>query len=129
MASSGSPSKYLPMTVPNAGTPGAAVANSVMDERSFIASTSPKTSVADRPWVPISIRAHSSMRGPSTGCARYALASVSEAIAYRLDMALNPRPAICGKTNHIQWPRLAPARSSSTARWYVPPVSCAATNR
>jgi len=88
-----------------------------MHERSFIASTPPNMSVADFPSVRATIRAHSSSRGPSTGCSRYARASSSEVIAYRFDIALNPRPAICGKTNHIQWPRLAPARSSSTARW------------
>jgi hypothetical protein len=104
------------MTARNAGSSGAPAANSVMDERSFIASTPPKMSVADRPSVPASMRAHSASRGPSTGCARYACASAMEVIAYRFDIALNPRPAICGKTNHIQCPRLAPARSSATAR-------------
>jgi hypothetical protein len=96
------PSKNLSSTWRKAGSSGAAVMNSVMDERSFIASTPPKMSAADLPSAPASIRAHSCRRGPSTGCARYAFASASEVIAYRFDMALNPRPAICGKTNHIQ---------------------------
>ncbi len=115
MASSGSLSKYLVSTVRNAGR-SVAAANSVIDERSFIASTLPKMSVAVFPSVPATIRAHTSRRGPSTGCSLYACASASELIAYRFDIALNPRPAICGKMNHIQWPRLAPARSSATAR-------------
>jgi hypothetical protein len=38
-------------------------------------------------------------------------------MAYRCDIALNPSPATCGKTNHIQWLTLLPARSSATARW------------
>ena len=35
-------------------------------------------------------------------------------IANRCAMALKPRPATCGKTNHIQWLRLRPRDSSST---------------
>ena len=30
-------------------------------------------------------------------------------------MALWPRPAICGKTNHIQWLCFCPARNSASA--------------
>ena len=32
------------------------------------------------------------------------------------DVGLKPRPAICGKTNHIQWLVLRPRRSSAAAR-------------
>ena len=30
------------------------------------------------------------------------------------DVGLKPSPAICGKTNHIQWDRFSPAASSRT---------------
>ena len=101
----------------NTGSSGATAANSVIDERSFIASTGPKISSAVLPSVRATMLAHSVSRGPSTGWFRYARASASPEIAYRCDIALNPRPATCGKTNHIQWLTLAPARSSATARW------------
>ncbi len=42
MASSGRPSKYRVSTSPKLGSSGAAAANSVMQERSFIASTGPR---------------------------------------------------------------------------------------
>ena len=61
------------------------------------------------------MRAHSISRGPSTAWARYARASSSEEIAYVWDIGLWPSPAICGNTNHIQWLRLRPARSSAAA--------------
>ena len=76
--------------------------NSVIDERSLSASTPPKISAAVLSLVADSIRAHSTSRGPSTGWARYARACARLVIAYRCDIVLNPRPAICGKTNHIQ---------------------------
>src|SRR5690348_7401018 len=45
-------------------------------------------------------------------------------MAKRCDMALDPSPAICGKTNHIQWLVLRPRPSSSrtlamTGPWAV----------
>ena len=36
-------------------------------------------------------------------------------MAYAWATALRPSPAICGKTNHIQWLVLRPWRSSLTA--------------
>jgi hypothetical protein len=69
VASSGSPPKYSSSTSRNTGSSGAAVMNSVIDERSFIASTSPKIAAAGFPSMAASIRAHSTKRGPSTGCA------------------------------------------------------------
>src|SRR6516165_4776343 len=50
-------------------------------------------------------------------------------MAYIRDIGLYPRPAICGKMNHIQWLVLRPLRSSAVAWSYVPPASWAATNR
>ena len=50
---------------------------------------------------------------PRTGCARYARASSSEPMAKCWDIALRPRPAICGKMNQIQWLVLRPRRSSA----------------
>ena len=44
-----------------------------------------------------------------------ALASSKDVIAYIRDAGLYPRPAICGKMNHIQWLVLRPARSSAAA--------------
>ena len=96
------------------GSPAAA--NSVIDERSFMASTGPKIRSADLPSVSATMPAHSRSRGPSIGWARYALASASEEIANSRAIALRPRPATCGNTNHIQWLTLAPARNSATAR-------------
>ena len=61
------------------------------------------------------MRAHSASLDPSTGCATYARASSTDEIAYRIDVALIPSPAICGNTNHIQWPCFRPPRSSATA--------------
>jgi hypothetical protein len=80
VAVSGSPPKNLPSTSPNTGSSGAAVMNSVMDERSLSASTPPKMSCAVL-FVPATMAAHSLSRGPSSGWARYARASSSEAIA------------------------------------------------
>ena len=117
VASSRTPPKCFASTSANTRSCGAAAANSVIDERSFIASTGPKMSSAVLSSVPATMRAHSVSRGPSTGWFRYARASVSPEIAYRWDVALNPRPATCGKTNHIQWLTFRPARSSATARW------------
>ena len=79
--SRGVPSKYCSRTWRNTGSPGAACMNSVMDERSFSASTSPKICSAVRPRRPARMAAHSVSRGPRTGCARYARASASEVIA------------------------------------------------
>ena len=42
-------------------------------------------------------------------------------------MVLWPKPAICGKMNHIQWVHLFPAVSSSTTRAYT--EACASTKR
>ena len=61
--------------------PGAARSNSVIEDRSFIASTAPKISTAVRPFSSVRTRAHSWSRGPRTGWARYARASSSEEIA------------------------------------------------
>src|SRR6185437_8366558 len=55
---------------PDSASPASAAANSVIDERSFMASTGPKTCWAERPAVPATIWAHSRSRGPSTGWAR-----------------------------------------------------------
>jgi hypothetical protein len=55
--------------------------NSVIEDRSFCASSSPKTCSALRPCRPVRIAAHASSRGPSAGWARYALASPTELIA------------------------------------------------
>jgi uncharacterized membrane protein YbhN (UPF0104 family) len=49
VASSANPSKYASSTCRNTGLAGSAWANSVIDERSFIASTAPKMSCAVRP--------------------------------------------------------------------------------
>lgn len=70
MASSGTPPKYFASTAPNTGSAGPAAANSVIDERSFIASIPPKMSAAVLPSVSATTRAHSASRGPSTGCRR-----------------------------------------------------------
>jgi hypothetical protein len=67
VASSGMPPKYFASTSPNTGSPGAAAANRVIEERSFIASTGPMMSTAVLPLVSARIRAHSASRGPSTG--------------------------------------------------------------
>lgn len=66
------PLKYFASTSWKTLSPGssAAAANSVMDERSFMASTGPKIRSADLPSVSATMRAHSRSRGPSTGCAR-----------------------------------------------------------
>jgi pimeloyl-ACP methyl ester carboxylesterase len=75
------PPKYWSRTWRNTGSPGAACRNSVMDEHSFSASTSPKTCSAVRPRRPARTPAHSVNRAPRTGCARYARASASDVIA------------------------------------------------
>jgi hypothetical protein len=59
--------------------------------------------VVDRSLAAITRPVHSIRRGPRMSCARKAAASAFEPIAKRCAIALNPRPAICGKTNHIQW--------------------------
>jgi hypothetical protein len=43
------------------------------------------------------------------GARRYACASSRPGEGVVLRVSAEPRPATCGKTNHIQWPRLAPA--------------------
>lgn len=43
----------------------------------------------------------SARRVPSTGCARYACASSSDEMAYRLLLVDVARPASCGKMYHI----------------------------
>ena len=103
--------------------------DSVIDDCNFIASTGPKMSTALEPALVVRICAHSTSRGPRTGCARYALASACPEIAYSLEMLLRPRPAIWGNTNHIQWLTFRPARSSCTTRAWVPPASWASTKR
>ena len=91
---------------------GAALANSVIEERNFISSTGPKICRAVRPST-LNVRAaHSRSLGPRTGCDRNAEASSREEIANLTAVGLCPRPAICGKTNHIQWVSFRPARSS-----------------
>ena len=52
------------------GSSGAAKANSVIDERSFWASTGPNTATGSAASSPVSAAAHSRSRGPSTGWAR-----------------------------------------------------------
>ena len=52
VAASGCPPKYWSRIWRNTGSPGAARANSVMDEHSFSASTSPKICSAVRPRSP-----------------------------------------------------------------------------
>ena len=64
------PSKYWSRTWRNTGSPGAACRNSVIQEHSFSASTSPNTCSAVRPRRPTRMPAHSVSRAPSTGCAR-----------------------------------------------------------
>ena len=70
VAASGIPSKYWSRTWRNTGSPGAACRNSVTEERSFIASTSPKICSAVRPGTPVRMAAHSTRRPPRTGWAR-----------------------------------------------------------
>ena len=53
--------------LPDGDWPASAAANSVIDERSFMASTGPKIRSADRPLVSATMRAHSRSRGPSIG--------------------------------------------------------------
>src|SRR5207253_996560 len=103
--------------------------NSVIDECSFCVSIPPKICSAVWDGAAATMPAQSISRGPSTACRKYALASSRDEMANALDIELCPRPAICGKTNHIQWLVLRPRRSSSTARLYVPPASWAATKR
>ena len=66
------------LAVVAAGVSGAAAANSVMHERSFMSSGLPKISCADRPCTASTSSAHSVSRGPSTGCAMYVRASARE---------------------------------------------------
>ncbi len=70
VAGSGRPSKYWLRTWANSGPAGSARWNRVMDERSFCASRPPKICSALRPAMPVSTRAESASRGPSTGCRR-----------------------------------------------------------
>ena len=116
VASSAAPPKSWSSTCANSGSSGAARANRVIEERSFSASIPPRTSPGSLVSRPVSARADSRSRSPSTGCARYARASSSEEIAYRCAIGLWPNPAICGNTNHIQWLVLRPSRSSCSAR-------------
>jgi hypothetical protein len=66
----------LPLSVLSLAAPSlsalslSATANSVIEERSFMASTGPKIRSAELPLVPATTRAHSRSRGPSTGWAR-----------------------------------------------------------
>jgi len=66
------PSKYFASTARKTFSPGSssAAANSVIDERSFMASTGPKIRSADLPSVSATMRAHSRSLGPSTGWSR-----------------------------------------------------------
>ena len=59
-----------PSTSWNPDSSGAAFANSVIDERSFLASTEPKICSAVSPLSCVRMRAHSTRRGPSTECCR-----------------------------------------------------------
>jgi MFS family permease len=70
VAGSGSPPKYWSRTWRNTGSPGAARMNSVIDERSFSASTPPRICSAVRPPRPARMAAHSVSRAPRTGWAR-----------------------------------------------------------
>ena len=70
----------------------------------------PKISCADRPSTDTAVSQHATSRVPSTG-ARDRPPPVRVGNAYRRDIALSPRPAICGNTNHIQCERLRPART------------------
>ena len=98
-----------------AGVPSAACANRVIDERSFCASTGPRTCTGSDVGSAVNACAHSTSRGPSTGCATYARASSRPEMAYRCAVWLRPSPATWGKTNHIQWVRFRPSRSSLRA--------------
>ena len=72
---------------------GAARANSVIDERSFMASMTPRTAPGPGPVEARQRLAHSTSRGPSTGCSGYARASSSERdrVALRHGAAAEPR--------------------------------------
>ena len=70
VASSGRPSKYRVSSAPKLGSSGAAAANSVMQERSFIASTGPRIRSAVPSSTAATAPAHSRRRGPSTGWPR-----------------------------------------------------------
>ena len=70
VASSSSPPKYWSRTWPKSGSSWAAEANSVIDERSFWASTGPNTATGSVAPSWVRAAAHSRNRGPSTGCAR-----------------------------------------------------------
>ena len=102
---------------------GAARANSVIDERSLTASMPPED-LLGRAGVEAqhARRRTRAARAPRTRVRRdRPRASSSEAIAYRCDMALNPSPAICGKTNQISDWSSAPAqigqRAPCTPSW------------
>src|SRR4051794_12712732 len=90
---SSAPSKYCLSTSPNWGCLGAARAKRVIDDWSFCASIPPKMSKAVRPESCLRMPAHSSRRGPSTGWARYASASASDAMANFCAVGLRPSPA------------------------------------
>ena len=66
--------------------------------------------------MPATTRVHSRSRGPSTSWSRYALASASEVMPYRIAVGLWPSRCSWGNTNQIQWLRLRPLRSSSSTR-------------
>ena len=70
VAWSGSPSKYWASTAVKAGSVGAAAAKSVMQERSFIASTGPRIRSAVLPVTAATAAVHARSRGPSTGWPR-----------------------------------------------------------
>ena len=97
VAGSGTPPKYWSRTWRKTGSPGAARMNSVMQERSFCASRSPKICAAERPCWPARMVAHSVSRVPRTGCLRYARASSSEVIAYNRDVGVKPRRRSAGR--------------------------------
>src|SRR5260370_42161282 len=67
---SGSPLKYLFSIARNIDSLGAALMNSVMDDRSFMASIAPKISVAPFPLIPIIICVHMVKPAPRIGCRR-----------------------------------------------------------
>ena len=83
-----------------------------------MSSGEPKISSADRPSTLRTASVHSINRGPRIGWARYAVASATLLIEYRLEVELNPSPSNCGKMYHIQCDRFRPLLISESA-WLV----------
>jgi len=96
------PAKYLSSSLWNTDLGGETRANSVAEDRSFQSSGDPKTVAAELPGSARVASTHSVSRGPSTGWARYALASSGSWMAYFREVGLKPRPSSYGNMNHIQ---------------------------